>query len=114
MNLQLINETMVTRNDCKKSWLIKFFLKGIYNERNFIVAIRSIRSLKNTFCKHMTAISGKLYIAKLDSMVNKLYNRCHRLHKMKPLNVKSSIYFDTRVKKNNKSPKFLNLKLMIL
>ena len=105
---------MITKNDCKKSWLIKFFLKGIYNERNFIVAIRSNRSLKSKFYKHMTAISGKLQIAKLDSMFNKLYNRCHRLQKMKHLDVKSSTYFDTRLKKNNKNPKFLNLKLMIL
>lgn len=60
VNLQLINETMITKNDCKKSWLIKFFLKGIYNERNFIVDIRSNRSLKRQFYKHMTPISGKL------------------------------------------------------
>ena len=42
----------------------------------------------------MTSISKVLYIDKLDDIVKKYNNACHRAIKMKPADVKPSIYLD--------------------
>ena len=39
-------------------------------------------------------------------MVNKYNNTCHNTIKMKPVDVKSSIYFDFSKEMNDKDPKF--------
>ena len=42
-----------------------------YNEGKCVVAERFIRTLKNKFFKHMTAISKNVYFDLLDDTVNK-------------------------------------------
>ena len=42
-----------------------------YNEGKSVVAERFIRTLKNKFFKHMTAISKNVYFDVLDDIVNK-------------------------------------------
>ena len=52
----------------------------------------------------MTSISKNVYIDKLDDIVNKSNNTYHSTIKMKPVDVKSSTYFDSS--KENMNPKF--------
>ena len=47
-----------------------------------------------------------MYIYKLDDLVNKYNNTYHNTIKMKPVDVKSSIYFDFSKEMNDKDPKF--------
>ena len=54
----------------------------------------------------MTSISNNVYIDKLDDIVNKYNNIYHNTIKMKPVNVKSSMYIHSRKEINNKDPKF--------
>ena len=54
----------------------------------------------------MTAVSKNVYIDKLDDIVNKCNNTYHRVIKMKPVDVKGSIYIDRSVENNDKDPKF--------
>ena len=59
----------------------------------------------------MTSISKNVYIDKLDDIVNKSNNTYHSTIKMKPVDVKSSTYFDFSKENMEKT---LNLKLVIL
>ena len=61
-----------------------------YNEGKSLVAERFIRALKNKI--YMTSISKNVYIDKLDDIVNKYNNAYHRTIKMKPVDIKPSIY----------------------
>ena len=54
----------------------------------------------------MTSVSKNVYIGKLDDIVNKYNNIYHSTIKMKPADIKSSIYFDFGIENNNKDPKF--------
>ena len=54
----------------------------------------------------MTSVSKNLYIDKLDDIVNKYNNRYRSTIKMKPVDVKSNAYFNSRKEINNKDPKF--------
>ena len=54
----------------------------------------------------MTSISKKVYIDKLDDIVNEYNNIYHRIIKMKPIDVKSSNYIEYNVNSNYKDPKF--------
>ena len=45
-----------------------------YNEGNSVVTERFIRTLKNKFFKHMTAISKNVYFDVLNDIVNKYNN----------------------------------------
>ena len=54
----------------------------------------------------MTSVSKNLYIDKLDDIVNKYNNRYHSTIKMKPVDVKSNAYFNSRKEINDKDPKF--------
>ena len=47
-----------------------------------------------------------MYIDKLDYIVNKYNNTYHSTIKMKPVDVKSSTYFDSSKETNDKDPKF--------
>ena len=47
-----------------------------------------------------------MYIDKLDDIVNKYNNTYHRKIKMKPVNVKLSMYIELNKEKNKESPKF--------
>ena len=47
-----------------------------------------------------------MYIYKLDDVVNKYSNTYYNAIKMKPVDVKSSIYFDFSKEMNDKDPKY--------
>ena len=47
-----------------------------------------------------------MYIEKLDDIVNKYNNTHHSTIEMKPVDVKSNTYSDSRKKNNNEDPKF--------
>ena len=66
---------------------------------------RFIRTLKNKIYKYITSIPKKVYIDKLDDIVNKYNNTYHKKIKMKPVDVKSSAYIDSSKENNYKNPK---------
>ena len=51
-------------------------------------------------------MSKKVYIDKLNDIVNKHNNTCHRTIRMKPVDLKSSTYIDSSKEINDKNPKF--------
>ena len=77
-----------------------------HNEGKSVVAERFIRTLKNKIYKYMTSMSKRVYIDKLDDIVNKHNNTYHRVNKRKPVNVKSSTNIDFNKENNKESPKF--------
>ena len=95
-------------NNSFKKWLedndIEMY--SIHNEGKSVVAERFIRTLKNKIYKYMTAISKKVYIDKLDDIVDEYNNTYHRTIKMKPVDVKDNTYIDFEKEVNNKDPKF--------
>ena len=54
----------------------------------------------------MTSISKKVYIDKLNDIVNECNNTYHRTIKMKPVDVKDNVYIDFAKEINDKDPKF--------
>ena len=72
---------------------------SIHNKGKSVVAERFIRTL-------MTAISKKVYIGKLDDIVNEYNNTYHRTIKMKPVDVKDNTYIDFKKEGTEKNPKF--------
>ena len=56
------------------------------------VAERFIRTLKNKFFKHTTAVSKNVFFDVLDDIVNKYNNTVHRSIKMKSIDVASDSY----------------------
>ena len=46
-----------------------------------------------------------MHVDKLDDIVNKYHNAYHRTIKMKPVNIKSSTYSDSRKESNDEDPK---------
>ena len=72
---------------------------SIHNKGKSVVAERFIRTL-------MTAISKKVYIGKLDDIVNEYNNTYHRTIKMKPVDVKDNTYIDFKKEGTDKNPKF--------
>ena len=62
-----------------------------YNERKSVVAKRFIRTLKNNFFKHMTAISKNIYFDVPNDIADK-YNTVHRTIKIKPIEVTGDYY----------------------
>ena len=54
----------------------------------------------------MTSIPKNVYIDKLDDIVNKSNNSCHRTIKMKPGDIKSNRYINTSKEINDKDHKF--------
>ena len=77
-----------------------------HNEGTSVVAERFISILKNKMYKYMTSISKNVYIDKLHDIVSKYNNTYHGTIKIKPVDVKSSTYFDSSNKINDKDPKF--------
>ena len=65
-----------------------------FNERKSVVAKRFIRTLKNKFFKHMTAISKNVYFDVFDDM------------KTKPIEVTDDSYAEYKKYFNKKDPKF--------
>ena len=76
-----------------------------HNEEKSVVAERFIGTLKNKIYKCRTSMSQNLYVDKLDDTINK-NNAYHRTIKMKPVDVKSSIYIDLNKANNKEDPKF--------
>ena len=54
----------------------------------------------------MTSVSKKVYIDKLEDIVNKYSNTYHSTIKMEPVNIKANTYLDSSKEINNKDPKF--------
>ena len=54
----------------------------------------------------MTSILKKVYIDKLNDIVNKYSNAYHRTLKIKPIDVKTTTYIDFDIEDNDKDPKF--------
>ena len=123
-------QKMLDESKCKlnKIWVDKYnefysrsmksFLQNndteIYSSHNkgkSVIGKIVIRTLKNKIYKYMTSISKNVYIDKLDDIVNKSNNTYHSTIKMKPVDVKSSTYFDSSKENMEKT---LNLKLVIL
>ena len=73
-----------------KSWLekIKIEMYSTHDEKEFVVAERFIRNLKNKSYKYMTSISKNVYIDKLDDIVNKYNNTYHSTIKINTVDVK--------------------------
>ena len=62
--------------------------------------------LKNKIYKHIASVSKNVYINKLDDLVNKYNNTYHSTIKIKPVDVKSSMFIDFDKKNNMEDPKF--------
>ena len=67
-----------------------------HNEGKSIVVERFVRTLKNKIYEYMTSISKNVYIDKLDDIVNKYNNTYHSTIKMKPVDVKSNTYINSK------------------
>ena len=85
-----------------KSWLGMY---SIHNEEKSVVVERFIRTLKNKIYK-INSISTKIYIDKLNNIVNKYNNTYHNTIKMNLVEVKSSAYVNSSKDINDKDPKF--------
>ena len=94
-------------NRSMKSWLEKNALEmySTHNEGKPVAAERFVITLKNKIYKYMTSLSKNVYIDKLDDIVNKFNNTCHRTIKIKPADVKPSIYFDFNKENIKEVPK---------
>ena len=68
---------------------------SINSEGESVVAKRFIRTLKTKIYQYMTSISKKVYVDKLDDIVNEYNNTYHRTIKMKPVDVKDNTYIDS-------------------
>ena len=77
-----------------------------HNKGKSVIVERFIRILKNKIFKCMTLQSKNVYIDKLANIVNKYNNRYHGTIKMKPDDVKSSIYIDFNEENNKEDSKF--------
>ena len=77
-----------------------------FNEGKSVVAERFIRTLKNKFFKHMTAISKNVYFDVLNDIVNKYNNTIYRTIKMKPIDVADDSFAEYNEQFNKNGPKF--------
>ena len=62
-------------------------------------------SIKEQIYKHIASVSKNVYINKLDDLVNKYNNTYHSTIKIKPVDVKSSMFIDFDKKNNMEDPK---------
>ena len=85
-------------NHVFKKWLSdNDIMYSTYNEGKSVVAERFIRTLKNKFYKHMTAIGKNVYYSILDDIVSVYNNTKHNTIKMKLRDVKNDnkrVYVD--------------------
>ena len=85
-------------NSCFEKWLkdndIEIYSK--YNEGKSVVVERFIRTLKSKIYKHMTAISKNLCFDVLDDIVNEYDNTYYRTIKIKPIDVNSDCYAESK------------------
>ena len=78
--MKQINEIRARKNDIE--------MYSTLNEGKSVIAERFIRTLKNEIYKYITSISKRVYIDKLDDIVDKYNNTYHSTFKMKPVDVK--------------------------
>ena len=76
-----------------------------HNEENSVIGERFIRTLKNKTYKYMTQFLKKVYIDKLDDIINK-YDNTYSTIKMKPVDIKSNTYIESSKENNDKNPNF--------
>ena len=70
-----------------------------YNEGKSVVAERFIKTLKSRIYKYITSVSKNVYIDKLDHIVRKYKNTYRSTIKIMTVEVKSSTYILTLIKK---------------
>ena len=77
-----------------KSWQEKNAIEmySTHNKLKFAAAEIFITTLKNEMYKYMTSVLKRVYVKKLDDIVNKYNNAYHRKIKMNLVDVKSSTY----------------------
>ena len=63
-----------------------------HNQGKFVAPERFTRTLKRKIYKYMTSVSTKMYIEKLDDIVNKNNKKYHSTIRKKPVDGKSSTY----------------------
>ena len=88
-----------------KSWLQDNDIKVYLTHNEGKSAERFIKTLKYKIYKYMTSISTN-YIDKLAEIFNEYNNTYHSTMKMKPADVKSSLYIDFGVENKDKDCKF--------
>ena len=81
-------------------------MDSMRNKGKSVVAVRFIRTLKNSIYKYMSSISKGVYIDKLNDIVNKYNDTYHRTIKMKPVDVKPRIYINFNKENIKEGPKF--------
>ena len=69
-------------------------MHSTHSEGKSVAAERFMTTLKNKICKYITLISKNVYNNKLDEIVNKYNNTYHKTVKLRPVDVKPSIYID--------------------
>ena len=81
---------------------------SVHNEGKSVVAKRFIRTLKTKIYKYMTSVSKKVYIDKLDDIVNEYSNTYHRIINMKLVDVRDNTSIESMelLRSNDKDPKF--------
>ena len=79
-------------------------MHSTYKEGKSVVAEIFVRTLKNN--KYMSSISKNVCLDILNDIDNRYNNTYNRTIKMKPVDVKSSMYIDSSKKINDKDPKF--------
>ena len=109
-------------NSSFKKWLkdndIEMY--SIHNEGKSVVAERFIGTLKTKIYKHMTSVSKKVYINKLDDIVNEYNNTYKRKIKIKAVGDKDNTYIDStewhsNKNVNDKDPKFeINFLILVV
>ena len=73
-------------------------MHSVHNEEKAVVAERFIRTLKTKIYKYMTSVLKNVYVDKINYIVNRCNNTCHRTIKMKPI-YEDNIYVDFDKKK---------------
>ena len=77
-----------------------------HNEGKSVIAENSLEPEKNKIYKCITLVSQNVHTDKLDDIVDKYNNTYHSTIKMKPADVKSSIYIVFSKDYKEKDPKF--------
>ena len=106
-NKILVDKGSEFYNSSMKLWLEKNDIKmySAHNKGKSVFAERFFRTLKKNY-KYMTLISKKVYIDKLDDIVNEYNNTYHNTIKIKPVDVKPNAYIDSSQEINYQDPKF--------
>ena len=95
-------------NRSMKSWLPDHDIDmySIHNEGKSVAAERFIRTIKNKISKYMTPISKKVYIDKLDDILDEYNNTYYKTIKMKTIDIKDNTYINIDKERNDSYPKF--------